>query len=813
MAFIEKKNPIVLNIKLTSKGRELLAAGELDFKYYGIGDSEVDYKFNAEVNAVDTEYSAFDSSILRAADKNPKLISFISRNLSGDSFNEMTNIPITAYSVENQVESLGFFTDNNTKFIVDSNHVKQPDAMVDMGVPGGGKVIELQKAPTYGTSGEEPAAGDILFVQWTYGINTINSTYALDKNYPTPNLFYRITEIIEGTLASATALNPLKIRVDREIPDFQGYPVVDARAMIYWNEINYSGDTVINMSSTDYLDESVLSFLENSQCPTIVFPYWNMSIVYTEEIAGVQAGNLKYTQFKNRKYGGFVSYIQNQAPVLKKLGVIHYSNSSPANVYGEGFLQDTPTLDIPTIMWHKSGSKTLGVTLGALGSQKLLEGLDIYYYDLTDPEGFIVGKIFPDLKIFVIEDQELLFAMSYKSNRSWTIPDFDIPAHNIKAPAAALVSTAQGSIYQGVKILTGGYDINRVDTLNKYGMQYRKTGDIDWIFAPTGLIDGSTLSGDAWSQGITGLASNTTYDFRAYVSFVNGVTSNGETFQARTNVPVTTTTTTTTAAPTTTTTTSTTTTTTTLAPTTTTTTAGPVLLPTLLTGVALATTEKISVKNNKLLTNGGLTILEYGVIYTQDPSATLEYGETNVLVDSILANIAVNSTYNITGTHIIASDTNTRYRAFARNANGIGYDDDIKTIKTRPTTYLIDVCYHWADTVYTTSDDGMNGSAQLVQGNFLEDSTAIGTLAHPEHDLERPFTGQPGETYCIDLGLLLSVRNGVSTGSVFHWTTDDWAHSQITSVIQGVDSSISQVCVCVASSQFQPHGGGGEIPT
>jgi len=159
-----------------------------------------------------------------------------------------------------------------------------------------------------------------------------------------------------------------------------------------------------------------------------------MSIIYTEEIAGVQAGNLKFTQFKNRDFGGFISYIQNQAPIIKKMGVIHYTNSSPANVYGEGFLLDTPTLDIPTIMWHKSLNPTLGTTLSPIGGQQLLEGLNIYYYDLADPDGFVVGKMFSDLKLFVIEDQELLFAMSYKSNRSWTLPDYNANGSTILPP-------------------------------------------------------------------------------------------------------------------------------------------------------------------------------------------------------------------------------------------------------------------------------------------------------------------------------------------------------------------------------------------
>ena len=81
-------------------------------------------------------------------------------------------------------------------------------------------------------------------------------------------------------------------------------------------------------------------------------------------------------------------------------------------------------------MWHKSNSDTLGVTLIASGDSKLLTGttksLDVVYYDLCDINGFVVGKVFPDLKIFVIEDQELLFAMSYKSNRSWTLPNYII---------------------------------------------------------------------------------------------------------------------------------------------------------------------------------------------------------------------------------------------------------------------------------------------------------------------------------------------------------------------------------------------------
>jgi len=426
MAFIEKKDPVVLNIKLTTKGRELLSTGTLGFNYFAIGDSEIDYGFIDEVKVHNSEYSPFYSTILRPADVNPSILSFIPRNLTGDSYNIISSISSSWYPVMNTIEPIGFFTSGATSFIVDSNHVKQPDAMINMSDITGGTKLRLYKAPTYGTSGEEPAIYDLLLVKWTLTANTTG--YTVTSSKPTPYLIYQILSINSGTLAG----NNLVVTVDRKLPNFSGYSATGkAGAMIYYSgNTAFTDITTVSLNSTEYLNESVISFLENSQCPTVVFPFWNMSIIFTEEIAGILTGTTykKFTQFNTVTYGGFISYIQNQASIYKKLGVIHYTNSSPANVYAEGFYLATPKLVIPTIMWHKSTAKTLGTTLSAYGNAKTLTGttksLNTEYYDLADPDDNIVGKIFTDLKIFVIEDQELLFAMSYKSNRSWTLPNY-----------------------------------------------------------------------------------------------------------------------------------------------------------------------------------------------------------------------------------------------------------------------------------------------------------------------------------------------------------------------------------------------------
>jgi len=147
MAFIDKKDPVVLNIKLTSKGRELLSKGNLKFKYFAIGDSEVDYNFNAE-----TLHNESESFILRPLDNNPNILSFITKEVSGDPYNAIPSVG-SQYLVVNSTEPNGFFTNTTGStftFITDGNHVKQPDIMIDMatGVDVINNRLTLLKSPS-----------------------------------------------------------------------------------------------------------------------------------------------------------------------------------------------------------------------------------------------------------------------------------------------------------------------------------------------------------------------------------------------------------------------------------------------------------------------------------------------------------------------------------------------------------------------------------------------------------------------------------------------------------------------------------------
>ena len=149
----------------------------------------------------------------------------------------------------------------------------------------------------------------------------------------------------------------------------------------------------------------------------------------------------------------------------KSIAIIHYTNQTIDLFYGEKFALEPydPTnpsdttgeainfkLHLPWLMWHKSPTCCVGETFYVSPPDFIVDDLEplvkphyiqstkndemndpgIRYYFLWDnnpasPDSLIpnrVGKVFPDQKIIVIDDEELVAALSYKSNRNWTLP-------------------------------------------------------------------------------------------------------------------------------------------------------------------------------------------------------------------------------------------------------------------------------------------------------------------------------------------------------------------------------------------------------
>jgi hypothetical protein len=159
-------------------------------------------------------------------------------------------------------------------------------------------------------------------------------------------------------------------------------------------------------------------------------------------------------------YNSFSEIVKVQPEEQKAIAIIHYTNQTIDFYYGEKFaLQPLdPTLpedtvgqarnfkiSLPSLMWHKNPDCCQGQTFWVdppgfedfdlfqpsyIESKKNLDmnTPGIRYYHLWDDNPSInglpnrIGKVFPDHKIVIIDDEEIIASLSYKSNRNWTLP-------------------------------------------------------------------------------------------------------------------------------------------------------------------------------------------------------------------------------------------------------------------------------------------------------------------------------------------------------------------------------------------------------
>ena len=234
-----------------------------------------------------------------------------------------------------------------------------------------------------------------------------------------------------------------------------------------------------------------------------------MNIPWTESPAGVfSLTNQDYNLFKSTGYTGskeYFGYKTNSGqydtdsvyyynsfeekitvpPVDQKaIAIVHYTNQSIDNFYGEKFaMEDFDTnnpgntgqarnfkLSIPWLMWHKNPNATIGeeffVDPSGFTSLNLFEphyieskkDIDfnapgLRYYHLWDTHANTsgqpnrIGKVFPDYKMIIFDDDEIVASLNYKSNRNWTLP----------APKLGLVTpnTFAGKLGSTVGLLTG----------------------------------------------------------------------------------------------------------------------------------------------------------------------------------------------------------------------------------------------------------------------------------------------------------------------------------------------------------------------
>jgi hypothetical protein len=293
-------------------------------------------------------------------------------------------------------------------------------------------------------------------------------------------LTYKIQGLSPST--GTTGTTTWTLTLDRNVPDYTGKVLGGemGRVLVYPSGMTALYDTI---TPAPYWDTDTINF--ESPCDvskrenTVV---WNMNIPWTENPAGLLTQTYEgYSNYGSVGYIGTKEYLGYNEPSgqtdtsevfyynsydekvvvkpqdQKAIAIIHYTNQDIDNVYGEKFATipydpQTPTdntglarhfkITIPTLMWHKSSGSSIGETFWIdppgydlckpyyIKSTKNVDMNDpgIRYFHLwdTNPDsnGKLnrIGKVFPDQEIIVIDDDEVIAAMSYKANRNWTLP-------------------------------------------------------------------------------------------------------------------------------------------------------------------------------------------------------------------------------------------------------------------------------------------------------------------------------------------------------------------------------------------------------
>jgi hypothetical protein len=402
MGYILNEPKTFINIKLTDVGRRQLSLGNLRFISAVFSDREINYGIDRNEDF----YNIENNRILSPVDVEPNFsINFDGTNAIPLQGNQI--VSAKQFST-GSTDSYGFFSgitnlSGNTFFdiskVLGINTITYSASSIN-----GGNVVTLDNNIPFNYF---PNTGELVFIPWepiqNSGQTYMNTTIDIDN--PTVSLWYRV---IDTNITGDT------ITLDRPIPNFGGT----------------STPQVIN--TYFYPFNGIETFYGTAA--TVDPQVWNMNIVRTQSVIGTSLNLDNYKKYGSIEYNGTKTYLGFTNSV-EALGIVHYTNEFTGNTYAEQFLEKTVRIDLPYIMWHNipvdnGQGLNYGLTLfDSFGDTKIDSAANSTFRDLRDgvsENSIIVGRIYHKLKLIVITDPELLTAITYRSNRNYTLPPLQL---------------------------------------------------------------------------------------------------------------------------------------------------------------------------------------------------------------------------------------------------------------------------------------------------------------------------------------------------------------------------------------------------
>lgn len=406
MSYLPNEPTTFINIKLTDDGRKLLSLGQLTFKKALLSDREINYG----IDRTGAYNIGCCNRILSPKDAAP--IFALPLNFDGSDA-----VPITVGSAKQiitaQTETTGFFTGTtpvNSSWAIDFDEYFGSNTIdYSTYVPDGTNQIILAS----GGTGYFPSGGELMYIPWepiqASGL-TYDSSTLIDSGTPFNNIWYRVLSADTGTST---------VTLDRAVPNFGAA----------------STSQIIN--TYFYPFNGIETYYGSAA--TVNTRVWNMNIVRTSSVEGTDSSISGYTTYGSIEYNGTKQYL-GFGSETRQFGIIHYTNEYTGNTYAEQLVEKTVVVDIPNVMWHRyPGTAGQVVNFGIklqdyAGSTIFDSAAQTTYRELRDgstTSDYVVGRVYHKLKLIVITDPELLTALTYKSNRSYTLPSLSLDSSSV----------------------------------------------------------------------------------------------------------------------------------------------------------------------------------------------------------------------------------------------------------------------------------------------------------------------------------------------------------------------------------------------
>lgn len=409
MAYIKKNIEPLVHTKITDYGRRKMSETTLSqIKYFQVGDSEINYNHDVTQKR---DGKSMGHTVLRAKDKE-NTIKYPIPPTTGDCNTFGVVKPMhREYEVEEEFHY----------GVTRQNEVNTPKFSVCLpkNVFNGTNQIVSQTDITceyilvyFGEfENNELTTNELMVWYKVIDFNGID-TYTLDRN--TPDFSY-ITDTSQKAYVFPYSTNENVDVVDFNI--IRKKPLIGEKDVLGYDKSygsNFSG----------LLVELGYSFSENENVCGDVNKF---QILDVSEGTYISAVTFNHTD-------SFGNEIKTDVRDLDMVGLIHYSKLD--NYYGTGEwwnIEDGDfQINLPSLIYGRDDSSAMGIQLVIEPKEYILfndvDTTDIYingdrFYYLKTNSDIIVGKVFVDKQIVVIEDQELLMALSYKSNRNFTLPE------------------------------------------------------------------------------------------------------------------------------------------------------------------------------------------------------------------------------------------------------------------------------------------------------------------------------------------------------------------------------------------------------